>query len=340
MFIRTLAALACSALLVTPCGADDLRNVKRGEPLPAYKLPTIEGAVIDSDAMKGNVVVIACLSAEQRRSELVAMESDALVRAMDNSSVKLVHVTADLLRKAYFEAFRRDRDINAPLAFDPDRSFYGKLGLIVYPTTIVVDSEGKLAHVISLHSDRYRPTLESYILHALGQIDDAELAQRLEEHASEAGSPKSLASAHRALARSMRERGRLENAREELLKARQQDPSSIDILLDLADLELLMGNLDTAEGLIDEALTMQATNRRAKELEGIALYARGNIDEAHQTLTEALRLNPDPDRIHYYLGLICEKQGDTAGALEHYREALRHLLHEPQPQPTETPPGG
>ncbi|MFG0283398.1 MAG: tetratricopeptide repeat protein [Phycisphaerales bacterium JB039] len=339
MFIRTLAALACSALLVTPCGADDLRNVKRGEPLPAYKLPTIDGAVIDNEAMKGAVVVIACLSAEQRRSELVAMESDALVQSMDNPQVKLVHVTADVIRKSYFEAFRRDRSIAAPLAFDPDRSFYGKLGLIVYPTTIVVDPEGKLAHVISLHSDRYKHTLEAYILHALGQIDDAALAQRLEEHPSEAGSPKSLASAHRALARSMRERGRLDNAREELLKAREQDPSSIDILLDLADLELLMGDLDSAEALIDEALAMQATNRRARELKGIALYRRDKLDDARKTLTEALQLNPNPDRIHYYLGLICERQGDDAGALEHYREALRHLLHEPPAQPAETPGG-
>ena len=341
MFMRSLAVLATAALLVTPCRADDLRNVKRGEPLPQYKLPTIDGAVIDGESMKGSVVVITCLSAEQRRSELVAMESDAVVDDLELDDVRLVHVTADVIRKAYFEAFRRDRDVTAPLAFDADRSFYGKLGLIVFPTTIVVDGEGKLAHVISLHNDRYKPTLEAYILHAAGQIDDAQLQKRLEEHASEAGSPKSLASAHRALARSMRERGRLDAAREELHKARQQDPSSIDIILDLADLELAERNLDAAEPLIEEALALQATNRRARELEGIALYAHGDLDAARQTLTEALRLNPSPDRIHYYLGLICEQQGDTAGALEHYREALRHVLHEPvTAEPAEPAPGG
>lgn len=326
-----LAMLATVASWTAPSRADDLRNVKRGEPVPAYRLPTIDGAIVESDALKGDVVVIVCLSAEQRRSELAAMDSFAVVTDLGDDDVKLIHVTADAIKKSYFEKFRADRKITTPLAFDADRAFYAKLGLIVYPTTIVIDREGKLAHVISLHGGEYQHTLDAYIRHTLGRIDDDQLQEELSRHAAADGTPKSMASAHRALARSLRERGQLDAARDELHKAREQDPENREILLDIADLDLALGNLDEAESIVAIVLESQPDHRRAKQLKGIVLYRRGNIDEAQTVLEQAIVLNPSPEVAHYYLGMICEKRGDQAGAIAHYREALRRLLDEPSP---------
>lgn len=329
-FVRGFAVLALTATLAVPSRADELRNVKKGEPVPAYRLPAVDGTVVESEALKGSVVVIVCLSAEQRRSELAAMESYTAWQKLDSEQVRLIHVTADVIQKSYFESFRQERGIDAPLAFDADRSFYGKLGLIVLPTTIVIDAEGKLAQVISLHSDRYEHTLDAYMRHTIGQIDDGELQERLAVGASGNGSPKSLASAHRALARSMREKGLLDTARAELVKAREQEPDNHEILLDMADLDCAMGDLDSADELVDIVLQSQPNHRRAQQLKGIGYFRRGQFDEAERLLTEALKLNPNPEQIHYYLGQICEHRGDTQQALEHYREALRRLLQEPE----------
>ena len=166
-----LAILAAAASSMAPGRADDLRNVRRGEPVPAYQLPTISGASFTSDAFADKVVVMVCLSAEQRRSELAAMDSASVVAGLDAEDVQLVHVTADAIHKSYFEKFRVDRRITAPLAFDADRALFANLGLIVYPTTLVIDREGKLAHVISLHGGDYKHSLDAYIRHALGQIN-------------------------------------------------------------------------------------------------------------------------------------------------------------------------
>ena len=57
------------------------------------------------------------------------------------------HVTADAIQKAYFEKFRQDRGIRTPLALDADRTLYAKLGLIVFPTTVIISKDGKLANV-------------------------------------------------------------------------------------------------------------------------------------------------------------------------------------------------
>lgn len=330
---------ACSiAVVATTAHADDLRNVKRGEPMPACKLPAIDGAIVDSDTMKGSVLVIVCLSAEQRRSELAAMESLQVVRALGTEPVQLLHVTSDVVQKAYFEKFRQERGIDAKLALDADRAFYGKLGLIVFPTTIVVSKDGKLDSVISLHSSEYKNLLDAYVRHALGKLSDKELEQRLAVRPSDDASPKSAASAHRALARLMREKGQLDSAKAELQKGLEMDPENREMMLDLADLNLAAGDLDGADGMITRVLQGQPDHRRAKQLKGISLFRRGKLDEAQTVLQEALSLNPSPELVHYYLGRIFEQKNQPDKALEHYREALKRFVHDSEPvAPTAAP---
>lgn len=328
-----LGALSAAAIAAaaTSASADELRNVKKGEALPACKLPGIDGAAVDSDAMKGSVVVIVCLSAEQRRSELAAMESFQIMHDLGTEPVKLLHVTADVVQKPYFEKFRAEHTITSPLAFDADRAFYAKLGLIVFPTTVVVNKEGKLDSVISLHGSEYKSLLDAHVRHALGKITDQELEKQLSARPSEESSPKSAASAHRALARLMREKGQLDTAKAELAKGREMDPDNREIMLDLADLDIATGDLDSADDLAQKVLATQPDHRRAKQIKGIVLFRRGNYEESQAILEDSLKLNPSPEMAHYYLGKIFEHKGQTDKALEHYRDAAKLLLKDSEP---------
>jgi len=327
-FLRIGALLAFALAAAPAARADALRNIATGEPVPPFQLPTLDGSTIDSASMAGSVVVVVCLSAEQRRSELAAFDSFHVVQACGDEPVRLVHVTADAIQRAYFEQFRQERGITAPLALDADRTLFGKLGLIVFPTTVVISPDGHLAHVISLHDDSYPRTLDAYIHHALGTIDDAALKERLAAHTEANPSPRSQASAHRGLARSLREKGHLAEAKAELMTAREQDPLNHEVMLDLVDIDIELADLDDADAILAVLLANNPNDIRSKELKGIVLFHRGDADGAQKMLQEALTLNPAPQRIHYYLGRIAEDKGDTVGALAHYREALRRFLHE------------
>ena len=324
-----LAALAVGVVAFSAAG-DDLRNVKKGEAVPGFRLPTLNGDPVDSEAYDGRVLVLVYLSAEQRSSELAAGESSEIVGAFEPDQVSLVHVTADVVHKPYFEKLRGEQGITAPLAFDADRSLYAELGLIVFPTTVVVDSGGNLAHVISTRGPDYPHVLDSYIRHALGEIDDAQLADRLKAGTVNAGSPRSQASRHRAAARLLKEKGLIKSAREELIKARALDPDDFDIRLDLADIDLLTGAAEEARDLAGGLLEVQPEHRRAKQVMGIALYRLGDMEQAEGYLLGALELNPEPARARYYLGRIYEEQGRIDEALTQYREALRAALDEPE----------
>jgi len=54
---------------------------------------------------------------------------------------------------------------------------------------------------------------------------------------------------------------------------------------------------------------------------GVAFYQQGDMIKAEDALKQAQNIQPDP-RIHLYLGLIYERQGDYDLALEAYRVAL------------------
>ena len=329
LLVRGLAGFVLCAVLSHPSRADELRNIKQNSPVPAYRMPAIDGKVVTNEGLEDTILVLVCVSAEQRRSEKAALDSFKAWKALDNDRVQLVHITADIIQKSYFEGFRQEHGLTVPLAFDVDRAFFGKLGLIVLPTTIIIDAEGKLSHVISLHSSSYEQTLDAYIRHTLGEFTNEELQEHLAVGASNRKTPKSRASAHRALARSMRQKGMPDIARGELIKAREQDPESHDIILDLADLDITLGDLDNANELVDRVLHNQPNHRRAQLLKGIVHFQREQYDDAKSILNKALELNPNPERVHYYLARIYESDGQTKKALAHYHEALRGFLQEP-----------
>ena len=133
---------------------------------------------------------------------------------------------------------------------------------------------------------------------------------------------------HRAAAKLLRNAGLPDDAANELRLALEIDPNHADARLDLASLELAAGRVEEASQIVADVLEAAPSHRRGRVLYGIVLYHADRLGEAEVVLREALVLDPDPVHTHYYLGLIYEKKGDTARALEHYRQSLSRLLEE------------
>ena len=309
--------------------SDTLRHVSPGDMVPEYRLPTMTGATVDSADNEGKVIVLIYIIARQSSSERAATDANRIINELKDEPVRLLFVTAEPRPREYYEQFWEENTIQAPLAFDADRKLYADLGLIVFPTTVIIDKQGRLAHAISTRGANYRQVLGGYVRHALGILDDEGLDEYLRARSFPNDMPKSLASRHRSAARLLREKNLMDAAEGELLEALKLDPESIDARLDLADLCLRVDRIDEAGAHVDEALQLDPHHRRAMLLKGIVLYRQDRLDEAQAILTETLVLNPDPARTHYYLGRIYEARGKKDNAIEHYRQALDRLLDEP-----------
>jgi tetratricopeptide (TPR) repeat protein len=327
-----IKASACAvlalALVSLVAFADELRNLDVGQKAPAFRLRTLGGQDLSSESLQGKVTVLIFVSAEQHSSETALKAATEIARSLTTEPVDIIAVTADAAKAGYFREFRDSNNVHFPLMFDIERTLYGDLGLIVLPTTVILDRDWHLAHVISSVRSDYQHMLESYILHALGRINDDELTKRLETEVYERNRDEDHIARHRAAARLLRQRGLLNDAVGELEAALRIDATHINARLDLAAVRIDQEEYAAANQLVNEVLEDDPNQRKAKLLHGIVLYHQGQLDEAETLLKQVLLLNPDPIYTHYYLGLIAQDKAEHAKAAMHFREALDRALRE------------
>jgi len=303
-------------------------KIAPGDIVPPYQLETMSGPNVDSTNRQAKTTVLIYVVANQRGSERAIADASKAIKDINNQSIELLVVTANTDQSAFFTEFWEEKGIEGTLAFDPNRKLYADLGLIAFPTTLVMDHEGRLVHSLSTHSPNYPHVLDGYIRHAMGSLNDAGLAKHLKARSLPTSSPKSNASRHRAVAKLMRSKGLDESAEKELMQALEFDPESLDARLDLAELYLHQKRYPEASDYIDQVQQSNPEHRHAMLLKGILLFHQGSNEQSQQWLTKALNLNPNPARTHFYLGRVYEAQGDKDQALNHYRQALGQLLDE------------
>ncbi len=309
--------------------AAELRNVKRGDPLPPFSAPGLDGKTIESKDTAGKVMVLLYMCAKQHQSAEALADAHQVVEAIQHSDLRLVYMSADVDQAEYFTALRDRAKAHEPFAFDEGRKYYGQLGMLVYPTTVVTSKQGTVVHVISSWTRDYRHTLDNYCRHALGEFDEAELAERLTAKPVGGDDARAKADRHRSVAAILRSKGMTGKAVAELEQALAVDPSCADAVVDLAEILVSENKLDAAESRIREILAREPKHHRAQVMFGLIQLKRGQLDEAEKLLKEALVLNPDPVRANYYLGQLYEQKGEYKLAMDHYRKALEHALKEP-----------
>ena len=83
------------------------------------------------------------------------------------------------------------------------------------------------------------------------------------------------------------------------------------------------GNLKEAIEHLSEALRLKPDYTKAHNNLGLALFKQGNLDQAANHFFAALRIQPGNSAAHYNLGLVMEEKGHIEVAVNHYLEALR-----------------
>lgn len=323
-----LIAVALTALWSPLTGADRLRQIEPGQLIPDFSLRTLDGKTVASADLKDKVVVLLFVAANQDRSEKAAAEAHQVAASLADQPLSLVLVTADTGSTDYFQSLVTKLNLTEPIGLDFDRDVYGKLGLIVLPTAVVIDREGRLAYVLSGYRHDYARLLDAHLRRVLGLIDDAQLEQMLAASPYPADGPADKAARHRAAAELLSAKRLYVDAASELQAGMALDPTNLGLRLDLADVQLHQGQPDAAAENAQTVLNAQPDDRTALTLLGIARYRQNNLDEALPLLTKALELNPQPARVHYYLGLIYQARGDKDQAIDHFRAGLAKLLEE------------
>jgi len=122
--------------------------------------------------------------------------------------------------------------IKMPILLDPGDALYGKLGVKLHPTILVIDREGKLAAWEPFREINYADRLMARIRFTLGEISAAQLAQAEDPQRNDTHSDQGSARSHTQFAQRLLEMGQLDQALAEVQKSLAISPSSQAYLME------------------------------------------------------------------------------------------------------------
>ena len=111
--------------------------------------------------------------------------------------------------------------------------------------------------------------------------------------------------------------GLLEDAKTNIEKALEQNPTLFPAKFNLAATQSRLGNVEQSNQLIEELLTLSPQHNETFMLKAFNLSKEGELDKAKQIYLDILTLSPSNMAARERLSSLYQQQGDTKNALYH-----------------------
>lgn len=305
------------------------RNVRNGEPAGAFALPSLDGKTIDTARFAGKPMIWIFAAANQASSHKALTLLQKVVDETPPPGAAAVLLAADSDDLSALRQFLSRENIRVPVGIDAGRTQYGRLGVIVLPTTVLVDAKGRFHETLSGCDLKYEHRLRAHVDYLAGRINAEELARQLTSAVAPRDEARERAELLRQSATRLVRLGQLEQAARELADAMKADPTFEPASLDLALIKLAQHDAGAADGLVQGVLKADPNHRHARLVLGVLRFHEKRLDEAEQALRQAQLLNPEPALTSYWLGRVLQAKGDEKGAAACFREASERMLPPP-----------
>jgi tetratricopeptide (TPR) repeat protein len=111
---------------------------------------------------------------------------------------------------------------------------------------------------------------------------------------------------------------------------KRMDSVNADLAAQQAMQKFEVGQLDTALETIDGAIARYSENGEYHLLRGRILLEQHHLDASHRALTKATQFTPELAEPYYFLGILHQRWGEDAKALDAYKQALENDSTHPQ----------
>ena len=311
-------------LLFTPVSG--AVSIPAGETAPDFTLGTVDGNTLSLSEYKDEVVVLIYWRTGQKRSLLSLKDGNDILKEFRKKKVNILSIISGNDSKDDAEKTFEENGIDYPLLIDYERQLFSDYGIRVYPTTVIIDKEGKFAYDIPTHPISYKKVLRGYIKKTLGEIDEQGLKEELSTQKE--GRDKAALEALRLynLALKFTQSGMLELAVNTAVKSVEAKPEITESYILLGFLYLETKETDKALEVFTRALELDSHSKDAKTGLGGALIIKDEIDKAIKVLDEAAATNPYPQMAYYELGKAYEQKGDKDKSIEMYKKAIKKII--------------
>lgn len=211
---------------------------------------------------------------------------------------------------------------------DPKREAFGAYHVLVIPTIVVVDGQGKVVYSLPAYMQKVRGVLTDSILTATGQETPEQFEQSIDPQAPAATHEEVRADRLVHLGQELTRHGLYEMAEARYTEATTLVPGHVGAMLGLGDLMLRQDRLDEAEPLFRSVLAAHPDSADAiLGLASVQLKRGGDdVAKAQEAVQKLIEKDPKQARARYVMGLIQERRGDMAAAAAEYRKAAELLM--------------
>jgi tetratricopeptide (TPR) repeat protein len=311
-------------LLFTP--ASNAVSVSHGGDAPGFTLSSADGKTTSLKSYKGKVAVVIFWRTGQERSLLALEDAMDILKKHKGKDVQVLSIIQDSDSKEEALKVFKEKKIDYPLLIDKDRQIYGQYGIRVFPTTIIIDRQGKLVFDIPSHPLTYKTKLKGYIQKTLGEISESELKDAITPHKE--AKDKTFLEALRLYNLSLKftESRMFDQAITAALKSVDANPEMVKSHILLGFLYLETEEEDKAFESFNKALAIAPDSNDAKTGLGGTLVLKGDADKAIEILESAAGANPYPQMTYYELGKAYELKGDKDKSIEMYKKAIEKII--------------
>jgi tetratricopeptide (TPR) repeat protein len=220
--------------------------------------------------------------------------------------------------------------IRADILLDKDQRAFGDYGVIVLPSTVVIDKQGKINLALSGVPLAFPDIMEDAILFSVGRMTREEYESSRSAPQRSPGQEEAAAKVSRlaGLAGQLMRRGFGELALERYREVLGLDGSFLPARIGMARCFLQLNRLPEACEQLQKVLQADENHLEANLLVAWVEIRRGGeeIASAKWRLNWLLTTHPSHPQANYLMGMVCETQGEKDRALEHYKKAAQLLL--------------
>ena len=327
-----LSAVQCLLCVAVATGQ---RRLGIGERVPEFSATDVNEQVFDYKHGGGKVLMVVFLSGRQKRSAGAAVD---IVRILSNlgANAKRLDVAVALDDPNIGSIFKSKPKESVPglhIILDNEYKLWGKFGIIVIPTVVISDTNDTVLWVKAGYGSDFAPVIQARLNQALG------IAQEIDPN--DAGKVKTVKNdtvaarinRHLQMAKMLRQKGRHESAIREIQKAKEIDPNSVEVMLEIGELLCRTNQSREALDAIDKIKTTNKVEKaRALLISGWAKRQMGELDAAERFLVEATTLDSKYSRGFFELGKVYQEKGENEKAMKAYHMALLLVFEEPFPK--------
>lgn len=329
---KLLVLLILGFLILSSYGlwaAMALMNLKVGDQVPDFQVRTVDDKEVSLSSLRGKIVILSFWKRDHDFSERTLADLERICREYGDKGVTALAFNADQALEQEIRDIGTAHNLNYLLASDREFEIYGRFGVVVLPTTLVIGPEGKLAYYRTIHNREFYSQVLGNVRYLLGEITRVQLEAELDrKQIAEKSEARTKAKRYLNLGRMLLGLNHRDKARKELEKAAQADPSLLEPHILLARIYLEDEEISMAGAELEQALTLEPGSKEAKLLQGIAYARQGEDGLALAVLQGLVKNNPEPPPEAYYqIGKIYDKQNKTSLAQEAYSRAKELTLN-------------